>query len=70
MRQTHTTTTTTTATGTRAGFDDTLRMLLTRAEAPARPEAAETPRPASQDHTEDDGTDWCAVWAHYSEMMD
>jgi hypothetical protein len=66
MRQTNSTT----ATDTRPSFDDTMRMLLTRAEAPARPAATETPRPAAQDHTEEDGTDWCALWAHYSEMMD
>ena len=65
MRQTNTTTT-----ETRPTFDDTMRLLLSSAEATRRPETAEASAPAPKDHTEEDGTDWCAVWAHYSEMMD
>ena len=65
MRQTNNTTT-----ETRPAFAETMRVLFAVAEAPARPEAAETPAPATQDHTEEDGTDWCALWAHYGEMMD
>ena len=65
MRQSNTTTT-----ETRPTFDDTMRLLLAGTEATRRPEAAETPAPAAKDHTEEDGTDWCALWAHYGEMMD
>ena len=65
MRQSNTTTT-----ETRPTFDDTMRLLLTRAEATHGAETAETPAPAAKDHTEEDGTDWCALWANYGEMMD
>jgi hypothetical protein len=65
MRQTNSTTT-----ETRPTFDDTMRLLLAGTEAARRPESTETPAPAAQDHTEEDGTDWCALWASYGEMMD
>lgn len=66
MRQANSNTTTETS----PTFDDTMRLLLTGTEVTRRPETAETPAPTAKDHTEEDGTDWCAVWAHYSEMLD